>query len=822
MRWEADFMENGQISDNPVIEPEKKEEIPPVRKSWFRRLISKFSWIVPPFKRAWRESALFSHLAWPGAAIGSFVVVVVFMTYMGYALRTGLGTALDMILSAVVTALALALLGLVVMLIATIFRAWPRLFTGAFLGALLFLPGIMGALGGPGGFALRVSAVLVLLLALLGGCISVLLRKGENKAKTSHRIAASILMVAGLSLVVILAIWLIGPGKDPYLTNQEPVSGMQVPSLSAPNPADSGSYKVKTLIYGSGADKRRPEFGPPVTLKTSTIDARPLVKKNLEGFRAKVRKWYWGFGTDQFPLNGRVWYPDGPGPFPLVLIVHGNHSMDEYSDPGYAYLGELLASRGFILVSVDENFMNGSWIGGINKENGVRGWILLKHLELWRGWNETAGNPFHRKVDFSNIALIGHSRGGEAIAHAAAFNRLSNFPDDANVRFNFNFPIKTLIAIAPIDGQYEPANQPVPVENLNYLVLQGSHDSDVSIFAGFRPYRRVKFTDGQYWMKAAIYTYRANHGQFNTVWGSYDGGPPFDRFINTQPLLKGAEQRQIARVYISGFLEATLHGRAEYIPMFRDYRAISGWLPGTIYLSQFEDSRFKLVSNFDNTIDVTRTAVPGGVQSGDNLNLWRAQELKGRSDYSFKNNAVFLGWDNEEEKSGDKKSLAVYSVTLPDGLAEQWQMSEKAKLVFSAADTDEDPHQSEIKDEKKNAAAGDKEKKKDSDKEKDKKRDPIDLTLELVSGNGAIASLPLSRFLPIQPALKVKFTKWDYIESEFYKKPVEPVFQTFEIPLAEFLKAAAGFDLSMLKTIRFRFDRTKKGVIALDEIGFAF
>ena len=27
-------------------------------------------------------------------------------------------------------------------------------------------------------------------------------------------------------------------------------------------------------------------------------------------------------------------------PAPLVLVVHGNHGMADYSDPGYAYLGE--------------------------------------------------------------------------------------------------------------------------------------------------------------------------------------------------------------------------------------------------------------------------------------------------------------------------------------------------------------------------------------------------------------------------------------------------------------------------------------------------
>ncbi len=70
--------------------------------------------------------------------------------------------------------------------------------------------------------------------------------------------------------------------------------------------------------------------------------------------------------------------------------------------------------------------------------------------------------------------------------------------------------------------------------------------------------------------------------------------------------------------------------------------------------------------------------------------------------------------------------------------------------------------------------------------------------------------------------LKLKFTKWDYLEKEFYKKPAEPVFQTYEIPLSLFARAASGWNHTRLKTIRLRFDRTKSGVVILDEVGFAF
>src|SRR5436309_3239080 len=153
--------------------------------------------------------------------------------------------------------------------------------------------------------------------------------------------------------------------------------------LDAPNPADRGPYAVKSFYYGSGTDKQRLYFHDSVAIKTKPADASAFVSMQPE--QADDRKNYWGFDTKKFPINGRVWYPDGAGPFPLVLVVHGNHNMKDFSDPGYQYLGEHLASRGFILASVDENFLNGN----MRNENDARAWMLLEHLVSWRGFNDS-------------------------------------------------------------------------------------------------------------------------------------------------------------------------------------------------------------------------------------------------------------------------------------------------------------------------------------------------------------------------------------------------------------------------------------------------
>ena len=103
-------------------------------------------------------------------------------------------------------------------------------------------------------------------------------------------------------------------------------------------------------------------------------------------------------------------------PFPLVLMVHGNHAMEDFSDPGYAYLGEHLASRGIVAVTVDENFLNGSTADlanlptfeglGLDEENDARAWLLLEHLRQWRDWSHDPSSPFAGRVDLDRVGLI--------------------------------------------------------------------------------------------------------------------------------------------------------------------------------------------------------------------------------------------------------------------------------------------------------------------------------------------------------------------------------------------------------------------------------
>ena len=520
-------------------------------------------------------------------------------------------------------------------------------------------------------------------------------------------------------------------------------------TIDARDPGQRGHYGVRTLYYGSGTDRRRPEYRDSVTIRTSSVDASKLVSL---GDNADSRNGYWGFTPKEFPRNARVWYPDGAGPFPLVLVVHGNHNMKDFSDPGYDYLGNLLASRGFILASVDENFLN----GGIRNENDARGWMLLKHLELWREFNDSVGGPFHGIVDMDRIALIGHSRGGEAVGHAAAFNRLSHYPDDANVEFDFGFDIRSLIAIAPVDGQYKPADRYVPVHGVSYLVFHGSHDGDVTNFAGLRQYQRVALGEDDF--KSAVYVYRANHGQWNTVWGAHDNGPRSARILDLRGLLPAEEQRRFAEVFVSAFLEATLRDDDRYLPLFRDHRVAGDWLPPTMYVTRFEEGTFRPVASFDDDIDVTTGSVEGVTLRADSMATWKEGGLQMRSANSaaegstMQNYAVTLGWNNRI--AGDDTTRtgppAQYVVTLPDSLAVEWALDDNATLQFLLMPTEAMPSPRTDPDttaaDSTDASAGDRagsgqgrrpNRSGQSRGDDDDSLPPVDLTVEIVDASGA-------------------------------------------------------------------------------------
>jgi hypothetical protein len=452
-------------------------------------------------------------------------------------------------------------------------------------------------------------------------------------------------------------------------------------------------------------------------------------------------------------------------------------------------------------------------------------------VELFQGFTEDEGNPFFGKVDMGNIALIGHSRGGEAVANAAAFNRLSHYPDDATLGFDFGFDIRGIVSIAPVDGQYLPTGRKVVVEDVSYLTFHGSHDGDVTSFHGLRIYDRLRFTDQVDGLrfKAAVYVYRANHGQWNTVWGSHDGGPRSGRFLDLRGLIPQEDQRRFAEIYVSAFLETVLKGDTRYLPIFRDHRVIGRWLPPTMYITRFETDAFRPLATFREDIDVTTGSQEGVTLQGDSLATWREATLQLRSSNrnntsaSQENQAVWLGWNNRiaGEDTTRIGPPASYTVSLPRGLAGEWAVDSATTLDFLLGPTDSVPPPRNDPTADTAASSDEALRERGGRSNADADEAPVDLSIQVEDAAGRTARVALSGYGAVRRPLETYILRRGDLESRRFEDHWELILQTYSIPLGDFTAKNPALDPSRLAAIRFVFDRAVAGEVAVTRIGLS-
>ena len=709
--------------------------------------------------------------SWKGATIGALATFTLYLVIISLSyLKIGISPIADL-------SIALITVGILSSLIALL-STWGfkiiRLFNPWFVGICLSTYILVGFLPYPDTSRMFIGFEL-LCGALIGYSVYIGIKK-----KVSITL---ILIVLGLNTCVVY--FLANEGSDHTTPVSENYWNQKAPTFNAPDPTIEGTYTVKTLTYGNGDDKNRDEYANSCDIKTSSVDATPFFDQT-SGFDNWIREFFWGFDASNYPINGQVWYPEGQGPFPLVIFVHGNHLIQEYSDPGYEYIATLLASKGYIAASIDENFLNSNWSGDYShNEIFTRAWLILKHLECWREWNQQEDNPFYQTVDMDNIALVGHSRGGQAAPLATVINKQKRYYKDAYQDFNFNFSIKGIAEIAPTAFYSMHKDKPLELENIDYLLLQGGYDQDVFSMAGSRKYNNLHFTDTNFHFKSVLYIYAANHGQFNTVWGRKDMPFPYSALLNLTPLMDGEGQRKIAQTYISAFLDASLKGKKENLSILKDYRLAKAIIPKGYYFNQYEDSGFKYIADYEEDLDVTTATLKDCSIHGQNLKTWKEEALILKDDESTSQltSAVYLGW---EKKDTNSLQQAEYTLQIDSAALASLDINTVKNLFFFIGNNSDTI-------------------------------DAVDFTLELTFGETSVKK-DFSSFYVLPPLLKPELTKCSTLLSLGKEKVSEKVLQYVEIPLSSF-NQGDSLSIDQLKEIRFIFNKKDKGEIILDRIG---
>ncbi|MFI8068196.1 hypothetical protein ACIF85_05335 [Streptomyces sp. NPDC086033] len=245
-----------------------------------------------------------------------------------------------------------------------------------------------------------------------------------------------------------------------------------------------------------------------------------------------------GFATP-VEMRAQVVAPKGAtGSRPLALFLHGRHSTcykpgsedditgdwpcaDGYkpipSDKGYLADQQLLASQGYVTVSISANGINAQDWQAEDAGAQARSSLVRQHLARWADWSahrSTAPAVVREaaKADLSRVLLVGHSRGGEGVNRAAMDSLYPPPAAEDGYKGPVRWKVRGTVLVGPtIFGQNPVADVP------NVTLLPGC-DGDVSDLQG------EDFVDGTRGVSrgtalhSAVYIVGANHNFFNSEW----------------------------------------------------------------------------------------------------------------------------------------------------------------------------------------------------------------------------------------------------------------------------------------------------------------
>ena len=279
---------------------------------------------------------------------------------------------------------------------------------------------------------------------------------------------------------------------------------------------------------------------PPIGYDPSALDLFPVGTTSYDAGPLTVTS-----GHSQH-VAGTIYYPadsDGAntpfnqrraklGRVPIVVLVHGRHGGTT-SHLGYDYLQQLLARMGIIAASVDCNASDqwGGWADNIRD----RADLVIASIAHLQSLDSGGDQIFGGRVDFAKLALMGHSRGGDAVVLVPEIITLPGVG------------IQGVISLGPVNSGASTGH---PTGHAFMAILPAS-DGDVVDNNGAQFYDAADPAP----FKSQLYVHHANHNFFNRQWLNDDtnGG---------LPIMARTDHERILSVYSCAFFSAVLLGHA--------------------------------------------------------------------------------------------------------------------------------------------------------------------------------------------------------------------------------------------------------------------
>lgn len=282
-----------------------------------------------------------------------------------------------------------------------------------------------------------------------------------------------------------------------------------------------------------------------------------------------------------------------PGPRPVAVFLHGNHSpcyapegspqgdgrerswwpcsasmLPVPSYRGYVDAQRLLASQGVITISISQNGINGQTDQGWDIDAASRAALLREHLSRWArgtaGFSSAGAAVVSGQTpDPTKLLLVGHSRGG------AGVNR---FALDSAIDPSSPWRVQAQLLIGPTNMRRNPA------PGVPSVVLLPACDGDVVNLEGQRYADDARDITADTALRSVVYIEGASHNFFNALWTPGVGPDATDDAenlgaddsacgTNAPTRLSPETQRKVGAVYAAAAAQVFLYGRTEVAPL---------------------------------------------------------------------------------------------------------------------------------------------------------------------------------------------------------------------------------------------------------------
>jgi hypothetical protein len=585
-----------------------------------------------------------------------------------------------------------------------------------------------------------------------------------------------------------------GPGNDPYTLYTYGDSYTGAPGQD-----------LKSFLARYQPPPALPDASP-APLATPAITVSPPVDPGAMGPLAVTTQEY-NFGNTPFTpsgfpgpveLIGEVKAPTTlTGQLPLIILLHGRHSTTYQgttaflewppaaghasipSYHGYDYLGDVLASNGYIVVSISANGINARDNSVADSGALARAQLIQRHLDIWSDLNTGSGTvsaahtggaaqaPFGTRfvghVDLHDVGLMGHSRGGEGVVREYQYNQSLGSP----------YGIKAVFALAPIDFQNEVINNVplavlLPYNDGDVFDLQGAHFFDDSRTAD---YSTVPGDSGP---KYTIEVMGADHNFYNTIWspGGWPAGASDDGNPGPPARLTQAQQRGTGLAYMSAFFRTYLGPTQQFLQVLDSdvppppSASVTPDRIHTSYLPPDSTAQRRDINRLNVGTNTTTNTLGGAVTSGG-LTTFSVVAGAGSSAAPNRGNELSLRYTGT--------TSAFFQNDIPAGARdERGYYALEFRVAVNQADA---------------FNPGDR-----------------DFSVQLTDGSGHVRSVLVSTY-----------------SNDLFKPPasINPhtVLNTVRIPLSAF--ATAGFDLSDVRSVRFNFDQQTSAGLYLGDLAFS-